>query len=76
MTRHVLRAVKYNGNDNMGGRRVWVLMDMTTKEIIGGDCPDYAKTRAQMYKDCDILWGSGSPWYGRRVHGGYSIEVD
>jgi len=54
---------------------VWVLMDKTTGEIVGGECPDYARTRSQMYRDCEIMWGSGSPWYGRRVHGGYSIEV-
>ena len=76
MTRHTLKAVKYDGRDDMDGQRRWVLMDTTTKEIVGGKCPDYARTRAQMYRDCDLMWGPGTPWYGKRVHGGYSIKVD
>jgi hypothetical protein len=75
MTRHVLKAIKYQGNDNMDGRRIWVLMDTVTGDIIGGNCPDYEKTRTQMYADCDQMWGPGTPWYGKRVHGGYSIVV-
>ena len=74
MTRHLFKAVKYTG-DNDGGQRVWVLMDTKTGEIIGGNCPDYARTRKQMYCDCDILWGAGAPWYGRKEHNGYSIQV-
>jgi hypothetical protein len=76
MTRHIITAEKYTGNDDMGGRRRWILRDTTTQEIIGGTCPDYAATRAQLYRDCDQMWGAGYPWYGRRVHGGYSIQVD
>jgi hypothetical protein len=73
--RHTLKAIKYPGNGRQDNNMVWVLMDKTTGEIVGGECPDYARTRSQMYRDCEIMWGSGSPWYGRRVHGGYSIEV-
>ena len=76
MVRHILKAVKYQGNDNMSGRRIWVLQDTITGEFVGGNCPDYARTREQMYTDCDQMFGAGSPWYGKRVHGGYSIEVD
>jgi hypothetical protein len=72
--RHVLKAVKYDG-DTMDGQRIWVLQDAETGELVGGQCPDYARTRAQMYRDCESMFPGNSTWHGHRVHGGYSIEV-
>lgn len=69
ITRHTLRAER-----QAPGR--WVLRNLNSGELVGGDSPDHARTRARIYRDCDAMWGSGFPWYGRRIHGGYSIEVD
>jgi len=76
MARHILRAEKYAGNDDFEGGRRWILRDTTTQELVGGQCPDYAATRAQLYRDCEKIFPSNSVWCGRRVHGGYSIQVD
>ena len=74
MVRHILKAVKYDAGHPPDNAK-WMLIDTNTGDVIGGSCPDYARTRAQMYRDCDTMWGSDAPWYGKRVHGGYSIEV-
>jgi len=66
--RHILRAEEAEPG-------LWVLRDTTTNEVVGGNCPDRALTEEAMYQDCDLMWGSGHPWYGKRVKGGYSIVV-
>ena len=73
--RHLLKAVKYVGN-MPAYRAKWMMIDTVTGEAIGGQCPEYAMTRAQMYRDCDQMFGSCAPWFGRRVRGGYSIKID
>jgi hypothetical protein len=34
------------------------------------------KTKKEAYKTAKLLWPANSVWHGRRVHGGYRIDVD
>lgn len=75
-TTHLLKAVKYTGPDTLEGRRIWVLLNTTDGDLVGGECPDYARTSQEMYELCEQMFPANSTWQGRRVHGGYRITVD
>jgi hypothetical protein len=34
------------------------------------------KSRVAAYKDARLLWPANSPWQGRKVRGGWEIEID
>jgi len=41
-----------------------------------GDYSSPRTSRAACYKDCEALWPYNSAWAGRKVKGGYRIDID
>ena len=66
--RHIIQAKKINPGD-------WILFNMVTDKPIGEERADRYATRKEAYDACMRMWRSNSVWQGKRVHGGYSIEV-
>lgn len=69
MTTHIIQAKRQGGK--------WVLVDITDNyRVLGEETPYYFETRKEAYDYCEKSWPLNSVWNGRRVHGGYRIEVD
>lgn len=68
MARHTVKAHKIS-------RGNWILWDTTNDTLIGEERAYQYETRKEAYEACYQMWPENSTWKGKRVDGGYSIEV-